>query len=47
MDGCIYLEKSEEGNDRIRFYLNMEYDDIADHKVIRFKVVKSKDTQNT
>lgn len=39
-DGFIYLEKNEDGDDRIRFYLNMEYDDIAEHEWITFKVVK-------
>jgi hypothetical protein len=41
-DGFIYLEKNEQGDDRIRFYLNMEYDDIAQHDTIQFKVVKEK-----
>lgn len=40
-NGCIYLEKNEEGNDRIRFVLDMEYDDIAEHEKIVFDVIKS------
>ena len=41
-DGFIYLEKNEQGDDRIRFYLNMEYDEIAEHELVIFKVVKDK-----
>lgn len=39
-DGFIYLEKNEDGDDRIRFYLGMEYDDISSHEFIVFKVVR-------
>lgn len=39
-DGEIWLGKSEDGNDRITFYLGMEYDDIAEHSSIIFKVNK-------
>lgn len=39
-DGTIYLEKNEDGDDRIRFYLGMEYEDIASHERIVFRVVK-------
>lgn len=40
-NGTIFLEKNEEGTDRIRFYLNMEYDDIAKHSKIIFNVKKN------
>lgn len=40
-NGTIYLEKNEQGDDRIRFYLNMEYDDIAEHSKIIFDVKKN------
>ena len=39
-DGIIYLEKNDHGDDRIRFYLNMEYDDISEHSKIVFSVKK-------
>ena len=37
-NGTIFLEKNEEGIDRIRFYLGMEYDDISKHSKIVFSV---------
>ena len=39
-DGYILLDKNEDGDDRITFQLGMEYDDLAYHKNIIFKVVK-------
>lgn len=38
-NGFIYLEKNEDGDDRIRFYLDMEYDDIANYSRVVFEVV--------
>lgn len=40
-NGIIYLEKNEQGDDRIRFYLDMEYDDISEHSKIVFTVKKN------
>ena len=37
-NGVIILEKNEQGDDRIRFCLNMEYDDISKHSKIVFSV---------
>lgn len=37
-NACIYLEKNEEGVDRIRFDLGMEYEDIPKYKQIVFDV---------
>ena len=39
-DGTIILDKNENGDDRIVFQLNMEYDDIAVKDQIVFKVQK-------
>lgn len=39
-DGYIVLDKNENGDDRIVFQLNMEYDDIAAKDQIVFKVQK-------
>ena len=39
-DGFIILDKNEEGNDRLVFQLGMDYDEIAQHNEIHFKVVK-------
>lgn len=39
-DGCIVLDKNENGDDRIVFQLNMEYEDIASKDQIVFKVQK-------
>ena len=39
-NGTIYLEKNTDGDDRIRFYLDMEYDDISKHPKIVFSVKK-------
>ena len=39
-DGAIVLDKNEDGDDRIIFQLNMEYDDIAAKDQIVFKVQK-------
>ena len=39
-DGAIILDKNEDGDDRIIFQLNMEYDDIAAKNQIVFKVQK-------
>lgn len=44
-DGYIYLEKNEDGDDRIRFYLNMEYEEIGKYEEIVFKVVNNKAMQ--
>lgn len=38
--GSIVLDKNEDGDDRITFNLGMEYDDIAKHEELIFKVVK-------
>lgn len=40
-NGTIYLEKNEQGDDRIRFYLDMEYDDISEYSKIVFTVKKN------
>ena len=40
-DGTIFLERNEDGDERIRFYLGMEYDDISAHKQITFNVVNN------
>ena len=40
-NGVIILEKNEQGDDRIRFCLNMEYDDISQHSKIVFGVKKN------
>lgn len=39
--GTIYLETNEDGDERIRFYLGMEYDDISNHQQIVFNVVNN------
>lgn len=39
--GTIYLETNEDGDERIRFYLGMEYDDISNHQRIIFNVVNN------
>jgi hypothetical protein len=39
-NGQIILCKNEEGEDKIIFQLGMEYDDIADHDYVIFKVRK-------
>ena len=38
-NGYIHLEKNEEGYDRIRFDLKMDFEEIAQHKHI-FLIVK-------
>lgn len=38
--GSIVLGKNEDGNDQIVFNLGMEYDDIAKHDELIFKVIK-------
>lgn len=40
-DGTIYLETNEDGDERIRFYLGMEYDEISSHQQIVFDVVNN------
>lgn len=44
-DGTIFLETNEDGDERIRFYLGMEYDDISAHKQIVFKVVNNQEAK--
>lgn len=39
-NGQIILCKNEKGEDKIIFQLGMEYDDIADHDYVIFKVRK-------
>ena len=39
-NGQIVLCKNEKGEDKIIFQLGMEYDDIADHDYVIFKVRK-------
>lgn len=41
-DGVIFLGKNEDGDDRIVFQLDMEYDDIAKHNLLAFKVIQGK-----
>lgn len=38
--GTIVLGKNDEGDDRIVFNLGMEYDDIAKHDELIFKVFR-------
>lgn len=38
--GSVVLDKNEEGDDRIVFNLGMEYEDIAKHDELIFKVIK-------
>ena len=40
-NGTIVLEKNEQGDDRIRFCLDMEYDDISQYSKIVFAVKKN------
>ena len=40
-DGTIFLELNENGDERIRWYLGMEYEDIPNHKQITFDVVNN------
>ena len=44
-NGTIYLETNEDGDERIRFYLGMEYDDISNHKQIVFNVVNNQEAK--
>lgn len=44
-DGTIFLERNEDGDERIRFYLGMEYDDISNHKQIVFNVVNNQEAK--
>ena len=46
-DGTVFLEVNEEGDDRIRWYLGMEYDDIASHDKLLFKVQNNKKNSKT
>lgn len=43
--GTIYLETNEDGDERIRFYLGMEYDDISNHQQIVFNVVNNQEAK--
>ena len=38
--GSVVLGKNEDGDDRIVFNLGMEYDEIAKHDELIFKVIK-------
>ena len=38
--GSVVLDKNDEGDDRITFNLGMEYDEIAEHDELIFKVIK-------
>lgn len=38
-DGIIFLDKNENGDDRIVFTLNFEYDEIANKQKIIFDVI--------
>lgn len=38
--GTVVLDKNDEGDDRIVFNLGMEYDDIAKHDELIFKVLR-------
>ena len=40
-NGTIFLDKNENGDDRIRFCLDMEYDDISKYSKIVFFVKKT------
>ena len=41
-NGVIFIGKNEEGDDKIVFQLNMEYDELAEFRSVMFNVVKEK-----
>lgn len=41
-DGVIFLGKNDDGDDRIVFQLNMEYEEINQHDTVLFNVVREK-----